>query len=150
MPLTETDRGEILQLAGRYAQSLDTNDSDGWADCFTRDGAYESDLQGRFAGREELIRFAGICKELMERTGMQPRHWTNHWVINGDGETVRATSYVMVLDTAHGSAVVAAGVYRDQLRKMDGSWKFVERVFVMDGPMTEEMKGIGDLFKGAS
>jgi len=33
---------------------------------------------------------------------------------------------------------------------MDSSWKFVERVFVLDGPMTDEMKGIGDLFQGTS
>ena len=62
MSLTELDQGEILQFAGRYAQPLDSNDSDGWAECFTSEGAYESELQEHLAGRENL-NYVGLVGE---------------------------------------------------------------------------------------
>ena len=44
MPLMVNDRSEILQLAGCYAHAIDNNDAEGWADCFTADGAFESEV----------------------------------------------------------------------------------------------------------
>jgi len=53
----------ILQLEAEYARTWDSQDSDGWAACFTDDGAFEmgSTPGGmpamRFAGRAELTEF---------------------------------------------------------------------------------------------
>jgi hypothetical protein len=57
------DRLAILQLEGEYARTWDSQDADGWAACFTGDGAFEmgSTPGGlpamRFAGRAELTEF---------------------------------------------------------------------------------------------
>ena len=139
MPLTETDRGEILQLGARYAHALDSHDAEGWADCFTTDGAFESGRQGRFEGQDALIGFSRRGKERASESGTVGRHWTNHWVIDGDGDTATATCYGMVLDTANDGRVLAHGVYHDRLRKIGGSWKFAERSWTTDGPSDTEL-----------
>ncbi len=141
MPLTETDRGEILQLGARYAHALDSHDAEGWADCFTTDGAFESGRQGRFEGQDALIGFSRRGKERAAESGTIGRHWTNHWVIDGDGDTATAACYAMVLDAAANGRVLVSFVYNDQLRKVDGSWKFVERVTTIDGSTDREMVG---------
>ena len=148
IPLTANDRSEILQLAGRYAHAIDNNDAEGWADCFTADGAFESEVQGRFAGRAELIRFSKTVEKFGRQMEVQPRHWTNHWVIDGGGDAATATSYAMLIDTAHGGAIMGTGIYRDRLRKVDGVWKFAERKWIADGPVdTGLLEAAAEAFK---
>jgi hypothetical protein len=56
----------ILQLEAEYARTWDSQDADGWAACFTEDGAFEmgSTPGGlpamRFAGRAELSEFCRV------------------------------------------------------------------------------------------
>ena len=76
MSLTANDRSEILQLAGRYAHAIDNNDAEGWADCCTADGAFESEVQGRFAGRAELIRFSKTAEKFGRQMEVQPMQKT--------------------------------------------------------------------------
>jgi len=53
----------------------------------------------------------------------------------------------MVIDTAHGGKLLAAGVYHDRLRKLKGEWRFVERVWTTDGPKdTEALSGLTEAF----
>ena len=137
--LTAKDRSEILQLAGRYAHAIDSNDAEAWADCFTADGAFESEIQGRFTGHAELARFSKAAEKFGREMGIQARHWTNHWVIDGDGDVATATSYAMLLDAAHGGAVIGTGIYHDQLRRVSGAWKFVERKWVADGTLEPDV-----------
>jgi hypothetical protein len=57
------DRLAILQLEAEYARTWDSQDADGWAACFTDDGAFEMGTVPnglpamRFAGRVELAEF---------------------------------------------------------------------------------------------
>ena len=57
------DRLAILQLEAEYARAWDSQDADGWAACFTENGAFEmGTVPGglpatRFAGRAELTEF---------------------------------------------------------------------------------------------
>ena len=57
------DRLAILQLEAEYARTWDSQDAEGWAACFTDDGAFEmgSVPEGmpamRFAGRAQLTEF---------------------------------------------------------------------------------------------
>jgi SnoaL-like domain len=56
----------ILQLEAEYARTWDSQDADGWAACFTDDGAFEmGSVPGglpamRFAGRAQLTEFCRI------------------------------------------------------------------------------------------
>lgn len=60
------DRLAILQLEAEYARTWDSQDADGWAACFTEDGAFEmGSVPGglpamRFAGRAELTEFCRL------------------------------------------------------------------------------------------
>ena len=60
------DRLAILQLEAEYARTWDSQDADGWAACFTDDGAFEmGSVPGglpamRFAGRAELTEFCRL------------------------------------------------------------------------------------------
>jgi hypothetical protein len=127
MPLTVADRFEIHELAARYAHAIDFGDAEGWADCFTADGAFESTLQGRVEGRDALMAF---CRSTP--TGMKPRHWTNHWIMDGAANVATATCYGLLLDGAANGRPILTFRYRDRLRKVNGRWKFVERFADID------------------
>ena len=146
MPLLDSDRNDIMQLAGHYAQAIDAATSpatlddtarsliEEWADCFTADGAYESELQGRFSGRSALVRFAEVSRTLTHTQGTRYRHWTSHWVVDGDGDDATATSYVMLMEAKSGT-IVALGVYHDRLKRTPAGWKFAERVVSLDSDL---------------
>jgi hypothetical protein len=61
-----SDRLAISQLEAEYARTWDSQDADGWAACFTDDGAFEmGSVPGglpamRFAGRAELTEFCRV------------------------------------------------------------------------------------------
>jgi hypothetical protein len=127
MPLTVEDRFAIHELAARYAHAIDFREPEAWADCFTTDGSFQSTLQHRVIGREALMEF---CRSTPPE--MKPRHWTNHWIMDGDGESASATCYGMLLDGAANGRTILTFRYRDRLLKVDGSWKFVERFADID------------------
>ena len=52
------DRLAILQLEAEYARTWDSQDADGWAACFTDDGAFE---MGSTPGGLPAMRFAGTA-----------------------------------------------------------------------------------------
>jgi hypothetical protein len=56
-------------------------------------------------------------------------------VIEGDGETATMTCYLLALSTG-GALVGSTGIYRDRLRKVDGSWSFAARHIAIDPPRT--------------
>ena len=53
------DRLAILQLEAEYARTWDSQDADGWAACFTADGAFE---MGSTPGGLPALRFAGTAE----------------------------------------------------------------------------------------
>ena len=58
MPLTAEDRSEIILLAGRYSQSLDLRDRDGWRAVWTDDAVMEMELQQLRITGDSLWRLA--------------------------------------------------------------------------------------------
>jgi hypothetical protein len=144
MPLTEVDRYEIQQLVGRCSLAADSFDGDAFADCFTADGAFESDLVGRFEGRDVLRVLIENTGPRYAKDGIVPRNWSMNLILEGDGVQATATSYNMVIDTAGGGSINFCGVYRDRLTKVDGSWKFAERLWTTDGGVSEELAARAD------
>jgi hypothetical protein len=50
--------------------------------------------------------------------------------VGGEGGTARARSYFTVLQvTGQGLHPILAGEYRDRFARVDGRWRFTERVF---------------------
>ena len=148
IPMTDADYEELRQLFARYSQTLDFGDAEGFASCFVEDGvldtsAPEDGLTGVHRGRDALRRFATAS---VECSGGRVRQSGVNELIEGDGTSARATSYVIVTraydeaTTGHGkpsqvtqSDWETTGMYFDEFVKVDGRWLFSRRQFRHDG-----------------
>jgi ketosteroid isomerase-like protein len=154
MPLTETDYTEIRQLFARYSQTLDFGDAEGFLACFAADGvldtsAPEDGLGGVHRGHDELRAY---CAVAMEYSAGRVRQSAVNSLIDGDGASARATSYVIVtrdygppLVPGHVtySVLVTTGMYFDELIKADGRWVFSRREFRHDG-LPDVLERVGE------
>ena len=148
MEMTDRDHEEVRQLFARYSQTLDFGDAEGFASCFTADGvldtsAQEERLTGVHRGHRELRRFVAASTEY---TAGRVRQSAHNVLVEGDGTTARATSYVIVTrayeeaTSGHGkpsqvtqSDWETTGMYFDELVKVDGRWLLSRRQFRHDG-----------------
>src|SRR5262245_35326877 len=104
------DRLLIQELCSRYCHTIDSQDSDGWARCFTHDGAFEFD-GWVIRGHDALREYADVHTRVL-----RCRHMTlNHlYEVHGDEATGRATT-VVTLATAGGYKIFGQGAYEDRL-----------------------------------
>lgn len=112
----------IQALCARYCLTIDTQDGEGWAGCFTEDGAFEFDgwvIRGRPALREYADAHARVVRG---------RHLTTDllYEVDGDVATGRSAS-VVTLATAAGYKILGSGEYQDRLIKQDGQWRIAYR-----------------------
>jgi hypothetical protein len=145
--MTALDYEAIRQLTTRYGYTLDFADADGFVDVFTEDGAFElltlgdPDFggQGRIAGSKELYEMA---LALGPRVLGHVRHGAVNTLVEGDGNTASASAYGF-FTTDHGKPprstepdsfmIETTGIYRDELVKRDGVWRYQTRTFRYDG-----------------
>lgn len=142
--LTALDYELIRKVIARYAHSLDFGDFDGFVSCFTPDGSYETRggsarLAGEYRGHAELRRFAEADFKI---TGGHVRHSILNTLIEGEGDTAYATSYLLITRdygeplgegiTPH-STVGYTGTYVDKLVLREGRWLFERRTHRADG-----------------
>ena len=147
MPVSEKDYAEILQLAGRYAFAIDHDKPREWADCFTSDGSFESNIQGRFTGREDLVYFCETVMAFCESEGQRPRHWNNQWVIEVEGNKAVSKCYALIIDASNFSPI-SVGQYNDKLIRENGEWLFKERIYNFDGEIDPSLSdAMKELFK---
>jgi SnoaL-like domain len=107
----------IQELCARYCHTIDSQDSDGWADCFVEDGAFE--FEGwALRGRTKLREYAEV-----HARHMRYRHMTLNCLydVSGNRASGRATT-VVTLATDAGFKILGQGGYRDELVKQDGRW----------------------------
>ena len=124
MPLSTEDRLEIADLLARYNHAIDFGNAEAWAATFTPDGTFESRGQVH-EGTGALLAFA---RSFAER-GPGFRHWNNNPVIEGDGDHARSTCYLQLW---HNGELFSRGRYEDELRRVDGCWRFVSRRVIPD------------------
>ncbi|WP_243653834.1 nuclear transport factor 2 family protein [Pseudonocardia endophytica] len=62
------------------------------------------------------------------------RHLITNQLIELDGDTARSRCYFTVLQraTGHDYQIVVGGRYHDRFAKVDGSWRFTEKVIQVD------------------
>ena len=145
--MSALDHEAIRQLLARYGYTLDFEDYDGFADCFTSDGSLHEAIrqEGRpgiqldARGREELRQYAISVSEVGFRGHV--RHNAISAVIEGDGQRGRVSSYAFVtMDYGprvqprqrSNAAVRTTGIFRDEVVKVDGRWLFATRTFRKD------------------
>ena len=120
------DYEAIRQLVARYNVAFDELDAEGWVDCFTEDGFFERSNAGRsYQGSDEL-------RELISGFPVKGRHVTTDFQITVAGDRATMSCYLTYLDRANHHALAMFGVYDDELRKVEGSWKFSARRLKVD------------------
>ncbi|MFN0145994.1 MAG: nuclear transport factor 2 family protein [Dehalococcoidia bacterium] len=131
MPLSVEDQLSIQQLYARYNHAIDSGQAESWAACFTADGVFESP-QGSFTGTEGLI---GFAKGFHAQMKGKARHWNTNLVLDGQGGSATGSCYLVLnmgSDPGKPPAAAASGIYRDQLAKQGGDWKFTRRAVAID------------------
>src|SRR5262249_44683216 len=128
---------QIQELCSRYCQTIDAQDSEGWAQCFTPDGAFEfegSVIRGHAALREYAEVHARV---------LRCRHMTLNHLYRVEGDKASGTSTTVVtLATEGGYKIFGQGQYQDQLVKRDGQWRFVHRCVNPDRLVADPAKHV--------
>ena len=123
----------INDLFVRYTTALDAGDVETIVACFTEDGALESPAVGIYAGRAGIREFAERFARFHDN-GSQLRHFISNLAVQVDGDTARATCYLLNVITKGGKTeLMAPGRYDCQLAKVGDEWLFKHRLVVLDG-----------------
>lgn len=132
MALPADDLMAIYKLMADYNHLVDAGRGDDWADLFVEGGSLDTGMGMVIeGGRDALAEFAASVPTLVPGA----RHVVSNISIDGDGSTATGSAYLQMWATAADASqakLVITGVYRDELRKVDGSWRFVKRVMTAD------------------
>ena len=119
----------ITALINEYAFRLDAGDFDGVAALF-------ADAELRSTRHDRVLRGAAEARTLYEPVIVYddgtPRtmHQLTNITVHVDGDAATARTYFTVLAvTDQGLHPTLAGEYRDRFERVDGAWRFAERVF---------------------
>ena len=122
--LATEDYIAIQQLYARYNHAIDSGNGDAWAATFTPDGTFSS-ATGDFAGTQALSEFATGFG-----TRLKARHWINNLVIEPAADGATGSCYLMLLRLGNAekpTSMMTTAIYRDNLTKASGEWKFAAR-----------------------
>ena len=120
------DTEAIMQLTARYNRAFDYLDVEGYLATWTEDGFFERSNAGRsYQGHAEL-------RELIETFGVNGRHLVTDFIVSVDGDTATQSCYLTYLDADNGYKTAMFGVYADELRRVNGQWKFSARRLKVD------------------
>ncbi len=121
--LDPAEEQAVRTLLARYCHLADDDDPAGVAALFTADGSFT--FNGRTArGTDAIIRFL----EGASRAGIRGKHLTTNTVVTAGGD-VRAVSDFLFVRFTDGKPVPdLVGRYHDTLVRVDGQWRFAERV----------------------
>jgi ketosteroid isomerase-like protein len=115
------DKDEIRELMRRYNQAIDFPDPKAWVDCFTDDAVVEITGRPPLTGKDELLAYA-------EQRPGGSLHLATSEIIDVSGDTAHVSSYLALVSAASGTpGIMAGGRYEDDLRRVDGAWKFSRR-----------------------
>ena len=127
MPLDTEAIVAIQQLYAAYCHTLDDGDGDAFSACFTPDGILGG-AGGTIVGAEALAQFA----TKLLASGRNLRHVASGIHVVGDGDDAEGRAYLLAYHGGTSTEFLASGRYRDRLRRVDGTWRFAERVFIPD------------------
>jgi len=134
MAVSLEDRFAIHDLFVRYTTALDSGDVETIVSCFAADGVLESPAVGKYAGRDRIREFSERFAAMNAR-GVQLRHVISNLAIEGDGDSLRATCYLINIMTMNReSQMMPPGRYECAVRKIDGAWLFQHRLVILDAP----------------
>lgn len=114
----------IKRLKYRYMRTLDMNQWDELADCFTEDAVTDYDSgKYSFQGKKNIIDF---LKKFMDRPTQITQHHVHHPEIDLTNDTTAAGTWYLqdiVIDLDTNTTLRGAGFYHDEYVKINGEWK---------------------------
>lgn len=127
------DVEQIRSLIHEYAFRLDAGDFDGVCALFEHAELGSSTVDVRVQGTEGARFFYSGVILYDDGTPCTQHQMTNVTVrLGDDGVSATARTYFTVLQAAPGFPLqpIITGHYLDRFEKVDGTWRFAERVFV--------------------
>jgi hypothetical protein len=116
------DKLAIQELCARYCHTIDSQDSNGWAACFTVDGTFEFDGWA-VQGRPALFEYAEVHARLM-----RCRHMTLNCQYDVQGnEAMGQATTIVTLATPGGYKILGQGHYEDRMVREGGRWLIAYR-----------------------
>ena len=137
MPLTIEDRFAIMELMARYNHAVDSGDSEGVAALFIEDGALDAVATGENRGRPAIAEYIASRPDGWQRR----RHFNSSPISEGDGDRATLALYLLVLSRRETVDPRLVGRYEDELRRVDGEWRFVRRRILVDATQQRATKG---------
>ena len=122
------DRQQILDTLYRYASTIDSKDYPRLRSLFADDAV------AQYAGGAPLHGADTIVSWIDQMT--LDRSWQHHLLsvyhVDIEGDEARTLTYHtshQLTDSDPDTVIEIVGKYRDTLRKLDGAWKIVDKVF---------------------
>ncbi|HSQ00038.1 MAG TPA: nuclear transport factor 2 family protein [Candidatus Dormibacteraeota bacterium] len=136
------DRAAITALIMGYAERIDAGDLAGVAAYFA-EATYRSVQGGEYHGAAAVR--AVLEERVMLYDGVpRTKHVTTNLVIALAADAATARSYFTVLQAAAGAPLqpIVAGRYHDRFVRVDGAWRFADRLIFMDliGDLSRHLK----------
>ncbi len=130
-----SDEREILNLLARYMELVDAAEKEQVAELFRH-----ATVRGRAGGQETVM--VGYDEFLPSKAGervyedgtLKTKHLLTNTILEIDGELAHARSYYTVLQATEELPLqpIICGRYHDTLEKVEGAWRFKERIFYAD------------------
>jgi hypothetical protein len=123
--MTDLQQIELIKrLKYRYMRTLDLNQWDELADCFTEDAVTDYDSgKYSFQGKKNIIDF---LKKFMDRPTQITQHHVHHPEIDLTNDTTATGIWYLqdiVIDLDTNTTLRGAGFYHDEYVKSNGEWK---------------------------
>ena len=114
----------IRNLMGKYQWCVDGGDSEGWADCFTEDGAFIGGLPDPYHGREELKKIPELVRNMYQD---RMRHLMgSFWAEYGDGQDEAYARFYSLVTTwldNEDPKLFQCAICTVHLVRVEGDWK---------------------------
>ena len=149
-------RLELDQLYADYVHCLDADDLERWPDFFTEDCFYRvTSAENYQAGLPLGLIYATSRNMLKDRVSAlreaniyEPQRYrhlvSSIKIVEGYEHTLDLMANFMVVRTMQEGdmTLFAAGRYLDQIRRVDGSWKFARKNVVLDSRQIDTLLAI--------
>jgi 3-phenylpropionate/cinnamic acid dioxygenase small subunit len=128
------DRHEIENLLYRYAELIDLGDFEGVAELFAHGAIRAAGTEGGVEGKQAVQALYTKSTRLYEDGTPRTKHVTTNVIIQvaPDRQSAEARSYFSVLQALPDFPLQAiiSGRYHDRFERVDGRWRFAERVMM--------------------
>jgi 3-phenylpropionate/cinnamic acid dioxygenase small subunit len=135
-PLSEVDKLKISELLSRSAYALDERDVDMLSACFSEEANFTmriagGDMIGPFEGRESIMK---LMTDSMDQQTDKRRHVvSNIFFESSESNNVSVVSNLTLFATENEEIqVLSAGVYHDQVVKIDNNLELHQRHLDLD------------------